>query len=520
MLKKLGKSITIVNAIAFIVVILVGGVSIYLTQNILHNAYKMRDLSQDIITIDNIHSDAYRLVLSLHHFLIDPDELYSEESVRTINSLEKNIEAYRAYEADESDGNAEIKYLDIMLEDIKALVIVKKFFEDFSKTGTYDREKLVSLEEFAYELEDTSDKINKIHTDKINNLINRSLAYMWMILFIYLVFITIGGVAIYAGHIALLKKVVRPIKELASATMEVAKGTLNKRVYIDSQSEIGQLYDSFNKMAEKLQENDEIMRGFNEELEKKVRERTLELQSANEKLQKTQMALIRTEKVAAVGQIAAGVTHEIKNPLNSLSINTQLLLKELAKSSGSDSSAYESASLIRFEINRINNILEEFVKFAKFPQPQFFDNNINEVITEVVDLMSSSAEDNGIVMQISLHNDIPRFRFDARQFKEVMINLSQNAIRAMKNGGSLEVKTAMNNENVIIRVSDTGEGIPGKNVEKIFPPFFSTREGGLGLGLPIVQRIIESHGGRITCTSTVGVGTTFEISLPIDKGCE
>ncbi len=107
--------------------------------------------------------------------------------------------------------------------------------------------------------------------------------------------------------------------------------------------------------------------------------------------------------------------------------------------------------------------------------------------------------------------------FDARQFKEVFINLSQNAIKAMENGGVLEFVTSLDSENVIIKVVDSGPGIPEKNREKIFTPFFSTKEGGLGLGLPIVQRIIESHAGRISFTSNEGQGTTFEISIPLQR---
>ena len=519
MLKKLGKSITIANAIAFVVVVLIGGVSIYLTKNILRSAYKIEELSNDIIRIDNIHSEAYRLVLSIHHFLIDPDELYSGESLEAISTLKEKVEDYKKDEEEESldNENIEIEYLDIMLANIKELGIVQQYFEEFVRTGYFDRDKLIALEEFAYELENTADKINTIHSDKIRVSINESLTNMWIILFIYLVFLTIGGVTIYAGHFALVRKVVNPIKQLAVATIDFANGTLDKRVRTDSQTEIGQLYDSFNRMAAKLQENDEELRKFNEELERKVKERTLELEQTNDQLQKTQLALIRTEKIAAVGQIAAGVTHEIKNPLNSLSINAQVLMKELADKFGMESNSYESASLIKYEINRINNILEEFIKFAKFPKPQFFVNNINQVIQEVCDLISSGARELGVNIHLILQDNINEFKFDARQLKEVLINLLQNAIKAMPEGGELKINSRMMEENIILQITDTGEGISEKNIEKVFNPFFSTRAGGMGLGLPIVQKIIESHNGKISCSSTVGTGTTFEILLPVTE---
>ncbi len=518
MLKKLGKSITIANAIAFTVVIMVGGVSIFLSQKILHNEYNIKEISRDIVTIDSIHASTYQLILAMHHFIIDPHEIYSTEVRELTEKLESKVSEYKEYEMIESshDEDPEIAYLDIMLHNIEQLKGIGDMLKTYARTGQLDKKKLIRMESYGYEIEEITEKINEVHFDKIEESIGTSLSIMWSILIIYLVFIIIGGLAIYAGHIVHLKSVVNPIKELASATVEFAEGKLDKRVYTDSESEIGQLYNSFNKMAEKLQENDEILRKFNEALERKVRERTSELQFANDKLQRTQIALIRTEKVAAVGQIAAGVTHEVKNPLNSLSISTQMLLKELADKFGQDSSAYESASLIRHEINRINNILEEFVKFAKFPEPEFHPNNINTVISEVNTLMSSSAQDMDVQVVLSLQDDIPEFSFDARQFKEVLINLIQNAMKSIHNDGRIEIKTAISAENVIISVKDNGEGIPKKYIDKIFTPFFSTKEEGLGLGLPIVQRIIESHGGKIECTSTVGEGTVFEISLPIE----
>jgi signal transduction histidine kinase len=146
------------------------------------------------------------------------------------------------------------------------------------------------------------------------------------------------------------------------------------------------------------------------------------------------------------------------------------------------------------------------------------DNNINQVVREVAALISESAKHAGVSIGLSLQENIPLIKLDNWQFREVLINLAQNAIRSMKDGGKLELKTALADENVVISVKDTGEGIPEANLGRIFSPFFSTREGGLGLGLSIVQRIVESHGGRINCTSNMGVGTIFEVFLPVDRG--
>jgi nitrogen fixation/metabolism regulation signal transduction histidine kinase len=519
MLKKLGKNITLINTVAFIMVIIVGGGSIFLAQDILHNVKNSKEMSEHIMAVDVIHADSFQFLLAIHHFLIDPDEVYAEKAVRLLKKLDQEVLQYReAEEDDEHKGpDAELELLDKIYKDIQDQKQILELFKEYAHKGTFDKDTFMSLEEFAYAIEDNISLMNRIHFAKIKKWEEESLSKMWRILFLYLVFVALGGIAIYIGHRFLIKRVVNPLIELSNATIEFAGGIYNKRVHTDSKTEIGLLYDSFNKMAEKLQENDEFLRKFNEELEEKVEERTIELQETNKQLRSTRDALVRTERIAAVGQIAAGVTHEIKNPLNSLSINTQMLMKKFAEKDGTDSSTYESASLIKFEINRINNILEEFVKFAKFPEPRFFDNDINQVIREVVDLISETAKEAGVAMKLSLQEDIPGIKFDARQMKEVLMNLSQNALKAMHEGGSLEINTSIRDGQIIINTIDSGEGIQEKNLEKIFTPFYSTRAGGLGLGLPIVQRIIESHGGKISCISEAGKGTTFEIIFPMER---
>lgn len=482
MLKKLGRNITVFNAIAFTVVILVGWISMVFAKNILHNAYKIEEESEHISIIHNIHTDAYRLVLAMHHFLIDADEVYSQEAVSLISKIKTATENYKAIESAElyQERNLEIQLLNDILEDIRQLDGLIQFFKDYSKTGDLDRDELKGMETFAYDIEAASLKINDIHFDKIREWQSESLSSMWIIAVYYAGFLFIGGISIFIGHKILQRKVVDPIKILDRATLEFAEGTLDKRVRTKSQTEIGRLYQSFNKMAEKLQQNDRLLRRFNE--------------------------------------VAAGVSHEVKNPLNVLAIAAQKILKKLSGQPESDPEVYKWASYTKFEINRINNILEEFVRFAKFPDPQFFENDITLVINEVVDLISENAKRSGVTIKLSLQGNVPLFKFDARQLKEVLMNLTQNAIQAMPGGGAVEIKTAVIDEKIIIDVTDTGEGISGNNLNKIFTSFFSTKEGGLGLGLSIVQKIIENHGGKISCTSQTGKGTTFEIILPVERG--
>jgi signal transduction histidine kinase len=520
MIRKLGKSITIVNIIAFFTVFSIGGISIYYAQNIMHNGYKMQEESRNIAFVNELYSHAYRLITAMHHFLIDPDKLYSDEAIEEIEKIGAKTKQYMDEEAKDlsPEKNKELVLLEAIIKDIDGLKGFSGIFEQYTKTGSFDRDKLIELEEYAYHIETTVKDINIIHFDKIARWQNESITNMWKILIFYVIFLFFGGVSVYLGHRQLIKHVVNPVKKLASATLEFSEGSFGKRVTTDTKTEIGQLYQSFNQMADKLQEHSELLSKFNEELEQKVHERTSELQQASEQLQKTQHALIRTEKVAAVGQIAAGVAHEIKNPLNALSLNTQILMREVSGKFGTESEFYETASCIQHEIVRINNILEEFVKFARFPDPQFMQDNINQLIQEVAGMFLHKAENYGINIQLSPQDTIPEFPFDRSQLKMVVINLAQNAFNAMdKGGGTFEIQTLLQDKNVIIKITDTGRGIPEENIEKIFSPFYSTKQGGLGLGLPIVQRIVENHGGSIRCTSVMGEGTAFEIVLPVEN---
>jgi len=521
MLKKLSKNITIINVIIFVVVILVGGVSIVFSSKILHNSYKIQKMSEHIILVDGIHATSFQFLLDIHHFLIDPNEIFAQSARDNLNKIEKELDNYIKEETAELYGDKYNKNMAILIslkKDIQHQKGIFYFFDEFSKKGTFDKNKFIGMEDFGNEIEEKVGEINRVHFNKIVGYQKDSLTYMWIIMILYIVFITFGVTSVYLGHRILTRKVVNPIKELSSATIEFSEGTFDKRVFTDSRTEIGLLYQSFNKMADKLQDHNELLRKFNEELERKVKERTLELQEANEQLQRTQGALIRAEKIAAVGQIAAGVTHEIKNPLNSLAINIQMLQKQIKETVETDECGFsEMAYIIQCEVKRINNILDNFVWFAKFPDPKFMQNDLNQTVKEVTAFISPEAKGAGVTIDLSLSDSIPEFKFDNSQVKEILMNLTRNAFQAMPHGGELKISTSASNNKITINVSDTGIGIPEGNLVRLFTPFFSTKDSGFGLGLAIVKRIVEGHGGRISCRSKAGEGTVFEIVFPVEK---
>lgn len=229
----------------------------------------------------------------------------------------------------------------------------------------------------------------------------------------------------------------------------------------------------------------------------------------------------RSKQLALMGQIAAGVAHEIRNPLNSLSINLQLINRAIRKSKmdppGNVSRLFQ---VIDDEINRLDGIVNEFLSFARPPQTHLAQGNLNELVDAVARLIKKEAVLSNIKLEVKTDPTIPQVLMDEGQMKQVLLNICYNGIQAMLNQkkGKLIIQTNMkiNNgkEEVSVNISDNGFGIPEKVQKQIFEPFYSTRDEGLGLGLAIAHRIMEEHKGTISLFSQVGCGTQFTLSLP------
>jgi signal transduction histidine kinase len=234
----------------------------------------------------------------------------------------------------------------------------------------------------------------------------------------------------------------------------------------------------------------------------------------------------RMENLASLTTLAAGVAHEIKNPLGSLSIHIQLIQKTLAAGE-SDSKAggpYNKTidkylSVVNEEIARLNQIVVDFL-FAVRPmnmEPRY--GNINTLIAEVAEFVSFELKEARIESVLELQGDLPFVNFDERFMKQALLNLIKNAMAAMTpGGGKLTIKTAVGDEgNILVTVADTGVGISGENLPKIFEPYFTTKETGSGLGLTLVFKIIREHQGEISVKSRPGEGTAFIITLPVPQ---
>ena len=249
------------------------------------------------------------------------------------------------------------------------------------------------------------------------------------------------------------------------------------------------------------------LKSFSQKMEEKIQKTTADLRQ-------TEAQLIRSEKLAALGQLAAGIAHEIRNPLTSINI----LIHSLRESFPSHHAQGEDLKVIEEEINRINEIVDQFLRFAKPASPLLEKAEVIPILEETLQLLKLQIERRSIAVKKDFR-PLPPITIDREQMKQVALNLLLNAIQAMPEGGRLRLGGQIPEDNqwVQLSIQDSGVGIPPEDMSKLFDPFFTTKEGGIGLGLSIAHRIIDQHHGRIEVKSTPGKGTLFTIWLPMDQ---
>jgi nitrogen fixation/metabolism regulation signal transduction histidine kinase len=284
----------------------------------------------------------------------------------------------------------------------------------------------------------------------------------------------------------LAARVTRPVEQLAEAARAVAGGNWQAQVQVESGDELGEMAGAFNRMTQELTEQ---------------RER-----------------LVQAERVAAWRELARRLAHELKNPLFPLQITVENLLK--ARDHGGeqfDEVFRESASTLLAEIANLKAIIGRFSEFSKMPQPQLQPVDINQLVRTVLQVHQAQLAADGrpaIAAQLTLDDRLGKVPADPELLHRALANLVLNAIDAMPRGGTLTLGTRVSGENVCLEVSDTGSGLSKEECERLFTPYYTTKEHGTGLGLAIVQSVVSDHQGRIAVKSAPGQGTTFVIELP------
>lgn len=299
--------------------------------------------------------------------------------------------------------------------------------------------------------------------------------------------------------------VYRPVKELMDGTRRVAGGDLEYRLPVRSDDELGDLAASFNKMTAEVA-------GVQYEIEERVRIKTAELERAHK-------SLLRSEKLASIGKLAATVAHEINNPLFGILTYARLILREVEKSTlAAKDELAEQLRTIERESRRCGDLVKNLLTFARQAPSHRGATDLKTVVERAVTLVRHKLELQGIEL-VESHDDAPPALCDAAQIQQAVLVLLVNAGEAMPSGGRLTVATEVDpgGECLHIRVRDTGSGIPPDVLPQIFDPFFTTKEDQqrTGLGLAVARSIVEQHGGDISVQSAPGEGTEFTITLPV-----
>jgi len=324
--------------------------------------------------------------------------------------------------------------------------------------------------------------LGQVLQDQMNQGVDEAekqeLAARWAILGLSAIALLVGLLVMWLSQRAL-----RPIRTLTEAAQRLGRGS-PESVAVPEQGgdELASLAREFNAMAQRLA----------------ARERELRAQGE---------ALLRSERLAAIGRIAAQITHEIRNPLSSISLNAEELGERAPD-------ARELCDAIVREVDRLTGITEEYLRFARLPKPQLQRADVNETVRDLLDFVRPELEAGGVQVTASLSPGVPRVLADVAQLRQLLLNLLRNAREAMPSGGSLHVATRSDEGLVSLEIQDTGQGISPERMERIFDPFFTTKARGTGLGLAMAQEIAQEHGGQLLCESVVGEGAVFTLRLP------
>jgi signal transduction histidine kinase len=248
----------------------------------------------------------------------------------------------------------------------------------------------------------------------------------------------------------------------------------------------------------------------------KAQQAVEDLASANRSLQEAQAEVRRAERLAALGQLTAGLAHELRNPLGTMKTSAEMLSRQVAQE---NAVAKEMAGFIASEVDRTNSLITRFLDFARPQHLKLETADITTMLDGAIARFEREQKNIGTAVTVfkNYSPDVPPVRFDAELMERVIANLLVNAAQASPPGGIVTVKTLSDHDEVEVAVIDRGSGIDAKNIENIFNPFFTTKSDGIGFGLAIITKILDEHGGRITVESAVGEGSVFRVFLPLRR---
>lgn len=297
-----------------------------------------------------------------------------------------------------------------------------------------------------------------------------------------------------------------PVQRIVRHSALVALGDLESRVPVTSRDELGELSESVNLMTESLGKADKELKGWADSLESKVEERSREIMRMEEQLR-------RSERLASLGTLAAGVAHEINNPLTGVLLYASILNSDKRL----DPALLPDVERVISETQRCAGIVKNLLEFSRESLPEKEVTALDAILDEVVTFFHMQPDFGTIIIRKNFGSGLPKISVDSNQIRQVFMNLVINAGHAMPHGGELEISTyrSADEKYVCAGLKDNGAGISEENLARIFDPFFTTKSEGTGLGLAISYGIIENHGGKIEVKSRVGEGTTVTVMIPV-----
>jgi signal transduction histidine kinase len=353
---------------------------------------------------------------------------------------------------------------------------------DFESASFISKNLKTSEDELIYEVARLDKKLENTISHEVNDIFKNELNTTTLFLTISIVLIFLGVAIIVLSNITLT-----PLKKLTSAVKNISSGDFSQRLVIRSKDEVGELTGEFNKMAMSLEERDR-------------------------KLLENNAKLVHAEKLAAIGAISSKITHEIRNPLNAIGLNVELLKDELLKKNLDIGK--NIINTISNEIDRLAKISEEYLSYTRIRNVKLEKENPENILKELINLISEEAKIKNIKINYNAVNHNLELLLDSNKLKQAFLNILKNSLEAIGNNGAIEINTKLYNNNFEIEFKDSGCGIPENKEREIFNPFFSTKEKGTGLGLALTKQIITEHNGKIYCESTQGKGTKMVVILP------
>ncbi len=294
------------------------------------------------------------------------------------------------------------------------------------------------------------------------------------------------SLAVGVGVTVWSQRVLSPLPRLQERVEAVARGDLVRQLSPNTDDEIGRLGREFERMVAALAARDASLK----------------------QLQKMQL---QSERLAAVGRMAAHVTHEVRNPLSSIGLNVELLEEELADVTPEQK---ELLRAVHREVEHLTAITEEYLRVARLPNPQLEPEDLADIARSTAEFLRPELAAAEVELELDTAPGLPLASLDEAQIRQVLLNLLKNAREAMPGGGRVRLQVAADDGGVVVRIADQGAGMSAEQRAHIFDLFYTTKAGGTGLGLPLSQQIVVAHGGRIRCESAEGKGTTFELWFP------